>query len=62
MVKWLRTLSDLSEEPGLIPSTHMVTITCNSSFWGSKALFWPSWALHTPHTDIHAGKTFLFYP
>jgi hypothetical protein len=41
-----RQLSRL-EEPGLVPSSHMVANNCNSSYRGSDALLWLAQALIT---------------
>jgi hypothetical protein len=39
MVQWLRALSVLPKDPGLIPSTHMAAqAVCNSSSNGSDSL------------------------
>jgi hypothetical protein len=47
MARWLRALTALAEDLGLI--SHIP-----GSYRGSDALFWPPWVLHTCAT--HAGK------
>lgn len=44
MASLLRTLAVLSEDPDLIPSTHI----CNSSPREPNTLLWPPQALQTP--------------
>jgi hypothetical protein len=41
VAQWLRALTDLAGEPGLIPSSHMAAHNhLNSTFRGSDALYW----------------------
>lgn len=40
IVQYLRILTALCEDQGLVPSTHIVAYVCNCSFRGSDALFW----------------------
>jgi hypothetical protein len=55
MAPWLRALTALLEDPGLISSTHMVLTTiCSSRSRGPNALFWPLRALD-PH-KVHRLK------
>lgn len=50
MAQWLRALSALPGDPGLIPSTHLVLAPVHSSSpRGFNAIFWAPWA---PDTDI----------
>lgn len=38
--QWLTALAVLAEDPGSMPSTHMVALNClQLQMWGSKALF-----------------------
>ena len=47
MAQWLSALVALPEDPGSIPSTHMVTYNyLQLQFQG----------IRHPHTDIHTGK------
>jgi hypothetical protein len=57
MAQQLRALATVAEDPGSIPSTHLVAHNIyNSSFKGSDALFWPLRALDT---HVHASKAFI---
>ena len=53
----------LAEDPGSVPSTHMMRLTgtCNFNPRRSGAIFWPLSVpcTHSKHTFIHTGKTFI---
>ena len=56
MAQWLRESAAVTEDPGLVPSTHTAAHNhLNSNSLGSSALFRFSWALHACdiHTYIH---------
>jgi hypothetical protein len=53
MAERLRALAALGEELDSIPSTHMASHDCNSSFRGYDTLFCLPWALHTRGTHIY---------
>lgn len=53
MARWLRALTILLEDPGLVPSTHGGSQPSNSSPGGPDALFWPSRELHAHGAQKH---------
>lgn len=59
MAQGLRVAADLPENPDLASSpTGQLTVVCNYSPRGSKALFWTPRTLQTCGTQTHhAGKT-----
>ena len=58
MVQQVRVLAALGEEPGSIPSTHIVA---KKLLRGSSALFWASWvpATHTTQTYMQAKDPYI---
>jgi hypothetical protein len=56
MAQWLRALAPFPQDLDLIPSTHVGINNCTSSSRGSRALFWPLWALHESKALIHIKK------
>lgn len=53
--QWFRALAALEEDPGSIPTTHIVS-NCNSGSRGSEVLLWLPLVTHMWHTYIHANQ------
>ena len=54
MALWLRALSSLTKDPGLISSTHRATqVHLLPSFRGSDTLFWSPWAFSVCGTQTY---------
>ena len=58
MAQWLRALTAIQEDPGLIPSTHIAACNCLLTVQCHKinAIFWPHWALGIDMVHRHACR------